>query len=145
MRLVALVLTLGLVLACGCTPSPRTECTETADALNCEAARDVPTCVPFQPDAPPCEIPPAEATEDAKNAEEAIRADLGVTAYVTSYPYRRWRTPYLLTVVIVRLGSLPPHGDVAHALERVEKMVSESFPRPIGIRIVLDGQTWRAR
>ena len=102
------------------------------------------TCAPPLPEGSPCVMPPAEATEDARNAEVAIQADLGVAATVRSFEVRQGIR--VRRVVLVRLDCMPPTGDTGHVWARVSKNVREVFrARVDSLAIVLADSRERLR
>jgi len=117
---------------------------DTAAGLDCEAISAQVTCAPPLPEGSPCVLPPAEATEDARNTEVAIQADLGVAATVSSFDVRRGIR--VRKVVLVRLDRMPPTGDTGHVWARVWKNVREVFrARVDALEIVLADSQERLR
>jgi hypothetical protein len=149
-QLVRLVLfPLLATLLCGCrgaAAAPHAaRCIDTAAGLDCEAMSAPVTCAPPLPEGSPCVVmPPVEATEDARNAEVAIQADLGVAATVRSFEVRQGIR--VRKVVLVRLDRMPPTGDTGHVWARVSKNVREVFrARVDALAIVLADSRERLR
>jgi hypothetical protein len=120
---------------CACAPPNSARCTDTAGGLDCEAVLAQATCAPPLPDGSSCALPPPDVAENERNAEAAIRSDLGVAATVRSFETKRGI--HTRRVVTVWLKQMPPFGDTQRVRLRVWKKVRDTFGPHVGLEVVL--------